>query len=98
MRIISKKSLRTFTNAHQSSKLVLDTWWYRITKKADSSSYDDVKKVFGKRIDQAGKFVVFDIGGNKYRLIAVIRYKTQIVFIRKVLTHAEYSTNRWKNQ
>ena len=46
--------------------------------------------------DQVGKFTVFNIGGNKYRLIAVIHYNRGKVFVRHVLTHAEYDEGNWK--
>ena len=51
---------------------------------------------FGKRVDRYGKFVIFDIGGNKYRLICAIHYNTGRVYIRHVLTHAEYDLDKWK--
>lgn len=41
-------------------------------------------------------FYVFNIGGNKYRLIATVHFNTQILFVRHVLTHQEYTTGRWK--
>lgn len=46
--------------------------------------------------DKVGKFTVFDIGGNKYRLIAAIHYNRKKVYIRHVLTHAEYDRGKWK--
>ncbi|WP_414529831.1 type II toxin-antitoxin system HigB family toxin [Nodularia chucula] len=47
--------------------------------------------------DQVGNFTVFNIGGNNYRLITLVDYKFQKVFIRHVLTHAEYDKEDWKN-
>jgi mRNA interferase HigB len=46
--------------------------------------------------DQVGNLTVFNIGGNKYRLIVAIHYNRHKVFIRNVLTHAEYNRNNWK--
>ena len=46
--------------------------------------------------DLVGKFVVFDIGGNKYRLIAAIHYNRGKLFVRHVLTHSEYDEGNWK--
>lgn len=54
-----------------------------------------IHRVFGS-VDKVGKFTVFDIGGNKYRLIAAIHYNRKKVYIRQVLTHAEYNRDRWK--
>jgi mRNA interferase HigB len=47
--------------------------------------------------DQVKNFVIFDIGGNKYRLITCINYKKKAIYIREFLTHAEYSKDNWKN-
>ena len=46
--------------------------------------------------DQVGKFVGFDVGGNKYRLAAFILYKIKRLYIRHVLTHSEYNKQKWK--
>jgi mRNA interferase HigB len=46
--------------------------------------------------DQVGKLTIFNIAGNKYRLITFVDYRYQKVFIRDVLTHAEYDKEKWK--
>ena len=46
--------------------------------------------------DAADIFTVFNISGNKYRLVSVIQYRWRIVYIRHILTHAEYDEGRWK--
>jgi mRNA interferase HigB len=46
--------------------------------------------------DQVGKFTVFNIGGNKVRLIAAVHYNRNKIYIRHVLTHREYDTGKWK--
>ncbi len=55
----------------------------------------DLRKVFPSA-DQVGKFTVFNIGGNKVRLITAIHYNRKLIFIRNVLTHKEYDKNYWK--
>lgn len=55
-----------------------------------------MQQVFGNRIDVVENFTVFDIGGNKYRLITYIDYVKNKIFIRHVLTHAEYDREQWK--
>lgn len=94
MHIISYKKIRDFIADHADAKSAL-TSWYRIVDKATFESFNDVRRVFPSA-DQVKNFVVFNIGGNKYRLIAFIRYNVKRVFIRHILTHAEYDKNKWK--
>jgi len=63
--------------------------------KSDFSTFADIRRSFGSA-DKVGKFTVFDIGGNKYRLIAAIHYNRKKAYIRHVLTHTEYDRGKWK--
>jgi mRNA interferase HigB len=96
MRVISPKMLRQFRAAYPDARDPLRAW-LKIAKDAKWESFDDVKAAFGKRADRYKRFVIFDIGGNKYRLIAVIHYNRGLVYIRHVLTHAEYDKDKWKD-
>lgn len=96
MHIISQKRLREFWQLHADAESPLRSW-HQATEQAEWDSFDDVRAVFGKRGDQVDKFVVFNIGGNKYRLIAVIHYDRQRVYVRHVLTHPEYDRGKWKD-
>jgi mRNA interferase HigB len=69
--------------------------WYRIIKANDPKDFAAMKALF-PTVDKVGKFHVFDIGGNKIRLIAVVMYKAKKVYIRHVLTHKEYDNENWK--
>lgn len=69
--------------------------WYRIAKRAHWQSLMDVKKDFS-HADAVSLFTVFNIGGNKYRLIVTIKYRWQVIYIRHVLTHKEYTQEKWK--
>ncbi|HVK15681.1 MAG TPA: type II toxin-antitoxin system HigB family toxin [Fimbriiglobus sp.] len=95
MRIISKRMLREFWSIHPRALAPLEEW-FQHAKRAEWESFDDVRAEMGSRVDRVGKFVVFDIGGNKYRLIAAIHYNRGVLFVRHVLTHAEYSRGKWK--
>lgn len=95
MRIISPKMLRVFRRKHPLAREPLEAWRKR-AKGANWESFDEVKLDFGKAVDRYGKYLIFDIGGNKYRLIAVPHYNTGCLFIRHVLTHAEYDLEKWK--
>ncbi|MBI3546508.1 MAG: type II toxin-antitoxin system HigB family toxin [Gammaproteobacteria bacterium] len=63
--------------------------------KTDFGSFVELKRSFGS-VDKVGKFTVFDIGGNKFRLIAAMHYNRKKVYIRHVLTHVEYESDKWK--
>jgi len=65
-------------------------------KKAAWKNLADVKRTF-PGADLVGRCTVFNVGGNKYRVIVGIRYEKQIVYIRDVLTHSQYSRGRWKD-
>ena len=95
MHVISRKALLEFCKHHDDSRVALDDW-HRIVSKAKWQHINDVKSVYPSA-DAVGKFTVFNIRGNKYRLIASIFYKTQDVYIKYVLTHTEYDSGSWKN-
>ncbi len=64
---------------------------YRLSRRVRS-----VAKVFLPSADQVGKLTVFNIGGNKVRLIAALHYNRRQAYIRAVLTHEEYDEGKWK--
>jgi len=70
--------------------------WYRITKKAAWKNISGVRQTFSTA-DAVGMCTVFNIKGNAYRLITWINYETKTVFIKHVLTHADYDKEDWKN-
>ena len=89
MRIITKKRIDEFIKKHADSTIALKGWYHKALK-ADWSSFEDVKNTFAS-VDVIGnKRYVFDIKGNSYRLIAIIRLEYKIVYIRFIGTHAEY--------
>ncbi|MFZ4729336.1 MAG: type II toxin-antitoxin system HigB family toxin [Pseudanabaena sp.] len=96
MRIYSKKTLDGFGKTHADVADVLQGW-YRVAKSAKWQNIQDVKQSCSASADAAGRFTVFNIKGNKYRLIVSIDYEKQIINIKYILTHAEYDSGRWKN-
>jgi len=101
MRIISKAKLKEFWDKRPQSKQSLEKW-HEVTKKADWSKFGDIKNTFNAT-DKAkvcsGRTVeIFDVGGNKYRLIVSVHYNRGICYVLKVLTHAEHSKNKWKGE
>ena len=94
MRIITRKRLNEFAARHPEIRSALQHW-YREMKRRNFSSFAEVRTVF-PAADQVGKLTVFNIGGNKARLVAAIHYNRRRVYIRAVLTHAEYEAGTWK--
>ncbi|HLQ26408.1 MAG TPA: type II toxin-antitoxin system HigB family toxin [Acidiferrobacterales bacterium] len=94
MHIITRKRLIDFAKKHRDAEGALNIW-YALAAKNDFRSFMELRKVFSSA-DQVGKFTVFNIGGNKYRLIAAIHYNRKKIYIRHILTHAEYDSNKWK--
>ena len=94
MRIITKSTLKNFWQKYPNSKNPLLAW-YKITSGSDWKNFSDVRQVFSSA-DMVGQLTVFNIGGNKYRLITKIAFATHKVYIRAVLTHTEYDKGNWK--
>jgi mRNA interferase HigB len=95
MWIISRKRLVDAAAQHGDLVGPLDAW-YRVAKQAVWRSLHDIRQTWAKT-DQVGSCTVFNIKGNEYRLITWINFKSQKIFIRHVLTHAEYNKEAWKN-
>ena len=60
------------------------------------ASFSELRQTFGS-VDKVADLYVFDIGGNKFRLIAFLRFDQQIAYIKHVLTHVEYDRNTWRS-
>lgn len=96
MHIITRRRLLEFGRKHPDAEEPLDRW-YRIVKRTDFKSFSVLRKAFPSA-DQVGRLTVFNIGGNKYRLIAFIAYAKKRIYIRDILTHKEYAKSKWKEQ
>lgn len=89
MRIISTRTIRLYYEAHPDAKTALQDWAAKV-KEADWHSLLDMKKTFNS-VDYVGnQHYVFNIKGNDFRLIAVVKFTVQFVLIRFIGTHAEY--------
>lgn len=89
MRIIAKRTLRDFWEKHSRAEQPLRSW-HAVVARADWSSPSKVKAAYRSASIVGGDRVVFDIGGNRYRLVARLDYEHRIVFVRFIGTHAEY--------
>ncbi|MFN8490372.1 MAG: type II toxin-antitoxin system HigB family toxin [Caldilineaceae bacterium] len=95
MRIISFQRLREFWENQPNAEGALRAWFTHV-QHARWRNFAEVRRDFASA-DQVKRLTVFNISGNHYRLIARIEYEQQKVFIRAVLTHAEYDREGWKN-
>jgi len=95
MHIISRKALRDFWEIHPAAKAPLEAW-FRVARQASWKKLLDVQAVY-RDAEAVGNFTVFNIKGNSYRLVVSIDYEKGVIFVKYVMTHAEYDRNRWKN-
>jgi mRNA interferase HigB len=90
MRVIAVKTLKEFWDLHADAEQPLKAWFHE-AKAANWESFQEIKARFNSADVIHGNRVVFDIKGNRYRLIVKIHYNTGIIFIRFIGTHAEYN-------
>jgi mRNA interferase HigB len=98
MRVISKARLKNFWKVpgHGDSEGPLRAWYTHVNHRTVAwQSWGDVKADFGSA-SLVGSCVVFNIGGNMYRLVTRILYPSQKVFVLKVMPHEEYDQDKWK--
>jgi len=96
MHVIAKPILIEFWTKHPLAEKPLQAW-YRLMESEVFTDFNHLKTVFASA-DCVDGLTIFDIGGNKYRLIASIHYNRRKVYIRNVLTHVEYDRNSWKRK
>lgn len=89
MRIISERTIRLYYESNPSSKTALEEWTRKV-KKAQWQNFADIKSTFNSVDNIGNQHYVFNIKGNDYRLIVVIKFTLGFVLIRFISTHAEY--------
>lgn len=91
MRIVSHKKLKDFyeTPGREDSKVALERW-YHLTEEAEWRNLSDLKRDFPSADYAGNQHYVFNIKGNRYRLVVVIKFVMGYVFVRFVGTHTEY--------
>jgi mRNA interferase HigB len=96
--VISQKALREFARTHSDAATPLRAWM-KLARHGRFQNLAELRRTFASvdMVPVKGRdFYVFNIRGNKYRLIAAIHFNTQRLFVRHILTHAGYDTDRWK--
>jgi mRNA interferase HigB len=86
--------LKAFWERHASAEMPLRAW-YQVASHATWRSLNDVHQTFPSA-DLVQRLTIFNIGGNAFRLITRVEYQRQEIYIRHVLTHAEYDKEDWK--
>lgn len=94
MHIITQCRIWEAKKQYPESASALDGW-YRVVKKNQFAHFAELKKCFNS-VDRVDDFFVFNIGGNKLRLIANIHFSRRKIYIRTILPHKEYDKNKWK--
>jgi mRNA interferase HigB len=95
MHLISRKRLQEMWKTHADAEKPL-TAWALIVERATWRSFVELRATFPSA-DQVGNLTVFNIGGNKFRLIALVDFEFQKLFVRSVLPRADYDKGDWKN-
>lgn len=94
MHVISRKVLREFWEQYPNAEQPLRDW-FKIASEAQWNSLAETRRDY-PHADLVGACTVFNIGGNKYRLVTAIIYQINRVYVRNVLTHSEYNKDLWK--
>jgi mRNA interferase HigB len=92
--VISKRAVRAFAERHPDARKPL-MQWYEAARKAHWTHIVEVREEF-HAADAVPPFTVFNVGGNKYRVVTELVFPKKLVLIRKILTHAEYDRGAWK--
>lgn len=94
MNVISFKRIRDFASVHRDAESSLKAW-YAVVKRANWQSLAELKQVYPSA-DLVGRYIVFNIKGNNYRLVSRMVFRSQTVFIVAVMTHKDYDLGKWK--
>jgi mRNA interferase HigB len=97
MRVISRRRLREFWESRKGDARVAErdlAAWYKAARTAAWANFAALRQTFGSA-DQVGNCVVFDVGNNRFRLIGRVNYARGILYVLRVMDHAEYDRGRW---
>ncbi len=102
MELLNEKVIARFMRRHPDAVSWLENW-LEVTRDSTWRTIQDVKGAFpavdgGVKVSSGGSVTVFDVSGNKYRMIVAINYQFQLVRVFELLTHGEYSKNLWKER
>ena len=95
MRIISERQLREFWEKHPTAKTPMQEW-IKVVKAAEWNTTSNIRVTFNSA-DFYCNCVIFNVGGNNFRVIAKVAYRIKVVFIRFVMLHSEYDGRKWQS-
>ena len=100
MNVIKPSRIREFAKKHARAAASLEMWLLK-ARIAKWNSFADVRTTFGSAdqvmVESEKTVIVFNIGGNNFRLICAAHYNRQNLYVLRFLTHAEYNRNDWKD-
>jgi mRNA interferase HigB len=100
MKVAGRPKLKEFWNRHSQAKKPLRNW-LKVVENARWAKYADVKQTF-RSADWFSKdnrdYIIFDVGGNKYRVVTAVNFAGYVVVIKVVMTHPEYDRGKWKQK
>ncbi|MBV8281937.1 MAG: type II toxin-antitoxin system HigB family toxin [Candidatus Eremiobacteraeota bacterium] len=92
--VISRRRLRAFWARRADAENPLKAW-YGVARRAQWNNLVEIQQTYPSA-EAVGRYTVFNIKGNAYRLVARIEYHLHIIFIKEVFPHAEYDKDKWK--
>ena len=96
MHVISKKKLKDFWERHPETETALRTW-FKIVRATRYRMWSELRETFSDKVDKVEGKIVFDVGGNKCRVITVVHFNRGKLYIREVLQHPSYDKGKWKH-
>ncbi|MCI0685431.1 MAG: type II toxin-antitoxin system HigB family toxin [Gemmataceae bacterium] len=100
MRVISKRRPREFWESRKGNAQIAErdlSTWYKLAKNSSWASFAELKQTFGSA-DRVGNCIVFDVGNNRFRLIGRVNFRKGILYVLRVMDHAEYDKNTWPDE
>ena len=94
MRILGRDVVKAFMERHPNSQSSLKSWAQAIEAN-HFKHLSELRQTFGSA-DYVRPYTIFDISGNKYRLIALVNYQMGMILVQQILTHSEYDRGKWR--
>ena len=94
MKLLGRDKVAAFTKGYPDSESSLNAWAQNIERN-EFRHFHDLRNTF-RSADYVKPYTVFEIAGNKYRLISIVEYTLKTVFVKEILKHQEYEKGKWR--